>query len=289
MANYFDILGIPQNASIEIAQASYRKLAMKHHPDRGGSELQFKLIKEAWEAIEGGYKAPLKPVQSNFNFVPDRPYSKPENPAGSWQDRVYDPYPKKPATKPTYTPFPRPIKAYRPPRVNVGDFVTYVSMADAFNGFICEIEVGGKTHHINVPKGAPDGLRFSAPIKDLEDVTIIVRFNQSAFSFISLDNANVDKIMIDGEMHVVHRTADLKITLELSKDECKKSQTLTDPFGKDFTVKMPGFYQSGKSEIVKIEKRGYVDWCSSKKQCGENRGNIYVTIVPLEKIDFKMF
>ncbi len=49
------------------------------------------------------------------------------------------------------------------------------------------------------------------------------------------------------------------------------------------------FYQSRKSEIVKIEKRSYVDWWSSKKQCGENRGNIYVTIVPLEKIDFKMF
>lgn len=296
MANYFDVLGIPQNASIEVAQVAYRKLAMQHHPDRGGSEAQFKLIKEAWEAIEGGYRAPTSPAQSSFNFVPKRPYAPPEDPAGAWRTRNYEDLYKKPTTKSAYQPpkpkfeVPRPIKAYRPPRVNKGDFVAYVSMRDAFNGFICEIDIEGKTHRINVPKGAPDGLRFTAPIKDLEDVTIIVRFNQSQYSFVSLDNAKVDKIVIDGEIHVVHRTADLKITLELSKQELKKTQTLTDILGKEFTVKHPDFYNpNGTPEIIKVEKRGYVDWCSSKKQAGENRGNIYVTIVPLEKNDATMF
>lgn len=292
MANYFDILGIPQNAAIEVAQAAYRKLAMRHHPDRGGSEAQFKLIKEAWEAIEGGYRAPLKPVQSSFNNVPKRPYSPPEDPPDVWRTKSYEDNFKK-ATVRSSQPkpaTPQAIKAYRPPRVNKGDFVAYVSMQQAFNGFICEITIDSKTHQINVPKGAPDGLRFTAPIKDLEDVTIVVRFNQSQYSFVSLDNAKVDKIVIDGEIHVVHRTADLKITLELSKQELKKTQTLTDILGKEFTVKHPDFYNpNGTPEIIKVEKRGYVDWCSSKKQAGENRGNIYVTIVPLEKNDATMF
>ena len=32
--DYYDILGLPKNASEEDIKKSYRKLAMKHHPDR---------------------------------------------------------------------------------------------------------------------------------------------------------------------------------------------------------------------------------------------------------------
>ncbi len=60
--DYYDILGLPKNASEEDIKKSYRKLAMKHHPDRNQgddakkSEDKFKEVKEAYEMLSDGPK-----------------------------------------------------------------------------------------------------------------------------------------------------------------------------------------------------------------------------------------
>ena len=36
MKDYFNILGVDQNASNDDIKKAYKRLAMKHHPDRGG-------------------------------------------------------------------------------------------------------------------------------------------------------------------------------------------------------------------------------------------------------------
>jgi molecular chaperone DnaJ len=60
--DYYDILGVPKNASEEDIKKAYRKLAMKHHPDRnqgdtaGKSEEKFKEAKEAYEMLSDAPK-----------------------------------------------------------------------------------------------------------------------------------------------------------------------------------------------------------------------------------------
>jgi molecular chaperone DnaJ len=53
--DYYTILGVPRDASEEDIKKSYRKLAMKHHPDRNlddkSSEEKFKEAKEAYEVL----------------------------------------------------------------------------------------------------------------------------------------------------------------------------------------------------------------------------------------------
>ena len=55
--DFYDILGVPKNASDEDIKKAYRKLAMKHHPDRNQgddakkSEEKFKEAKEAYEML----------------------------------------------------------------------------------------------------------------------------------------------------------------------------------------------------------------------------------------------
>lgn len=51
MQDYYQTLGIQPNASSEEIQKAYRKLAMKHHPDRGGDQAKFKDISAAYETL----------------------------------------------------------------------------------------------------------------------------------------------------------------------------------------------------------------------------------------------
>jgi len=59
--DYYDTLGVPKNASDEDIKKAYRKLAMKHHPDRNQgdskvSEEKFKEAKEAYEMLSDAQK-----------------------------------------------------------------------------------------------------------------------------------------------------------------------------------------------------------------------------------------
>jgi molecular chaperone DnaJ len=58
--DYYTVLGIAREASDEEIKKAYRKLAMKHHPDRNpddkGSEEKFKEAKEAYEVLSDAKK-----------------------------------------------------------------------------------------------------------------------------------------------------------------------------------------------------------------------------------------
>ncbi|WP_298924822.1 molecular chaperone DnaJ [uncultured Ramlibacter sp.] len=60
--DFYDVLGVPKNASDEEIKKAYRKMAMKHHPDRNqgdadkGAEAKFKEAKEAYEMLSDAAK-----------------------------------------------------------------------------------------------------------------------------------------------------------------------------------------------------------------------------------------
>ena len=60
--DYYDVLGVPKNATEDDIKKAYRKLAMKHHPDRNQgdtatkAEERFKEAKEAYEMLSDPHK-----------------------------------------------------------------------------------------------------------------------------------------------------------------------------------------------------------------------------------------
>lgn len=75
MTDYYSILGVAKTASQEEIKLAYRKLAMKHHPDRtGGDDTEFKKIQEAYatlgdESARNNYDSPQPAHNPGFGFA----------------------------------------------------------------------------------------------------------------------------------------------------------------------------------------------------------------------------
>src|SRR3989344_849740 len=49
--DYYNVLGVDKKATGEDIKKAFRKLAQKHHPDKGGNEAKFKEITEAYAIL----------------------------------------------------------------------------------------------------------------------------------------------------------------------------------------------------------------------------------------------
>ena len=54
--DYYSVLGVSKDSSIDEIKKSYKKLALKHHPDRGGDPETFKKINEAHDVLSDANK-----------------------------------------------------------------------------------------------------------------------------------------------------------------------------------------------------------------------------------------
>ena len=76
--DYYDTLNVPKNASDEDIKKAYRKLAMKHHPDRNqgdtnkAAEEKFKEAKEAYEMLSDDQKRAAYDQYGHAGVDPNR-------------------------------------------------------------------------------------------------------------------------------------------------------------------------------------------------------------------------
>jgi len=69
MESFYDILGVGENATSDEIKKSYRKLAMEHHPDKGGDAEMFKKISEAYDTLsDEGKRIQYDGQKNNQNF-----------------------------------------------------------------------------------------------------------------------------------------------------------------------------------------------------------------------------
>jgi len=80
--DYYQILGVNENASQDEIRAAYKKLAMKNHPDRGGDTKRFQEISQAYDTLSDDRKRQEYDASKNgFN-----PFQHGPNPFGNMHD-----------------------------------------------------------------------------------------------------------------------------------------------------------------------------------------------------------
>ncbi len=68
--DYYETLGLKRGASDEDIKKAYRKMAMQHHPDRGGDQNKFKEISTAYEALSNPEKKRIIDLGGDPNAQP---------------------------------------------------------------------------------------------------------------------------------------------------------------------------------------------------------------------------
>lgn len=70
LKNYYVLLDIPENADQNEIKKSFRKLSMKHHPDKGGDSNKFAEINEAYEVLGQPDKRRIYDTQQRIMNMP---------------------------------------------------------------------------------------------------------------------------------------------------------------------------------------------------------------------------
>lgn len=69
MENYYNVLGVSENATQDDIKKAFRNKSKEHHPDRGGNEEEFKKINEAYSTIGDEQKRAEYDNQRNNPFA----------------------------------------------------------------------------------------------------------------------------------------------------------------------------------------------------------------------------
>lgn len=73
MMKLYDVLGVAVNAAKDEIKKAYRKMAKKHHPDKGGDEEMFKEIQKAYDVLGDAEKRDHYDKTGDTNNQKDSP------------------------------------------------------------------------------------------------------------------------------------------------------------------------------------------------------------------------
>ena len=300
--NPYDILGIPQNSSKSTAKTKYRKVAMIHHPDKGGDPEQFKKIKGAWELIESGkfVGEETSPVSTKRpTHTSPASWSKPED--VGWASRSYD-IPtfwqhrpknnKAPGNNSQQAKTPKPQKRAEwkfsknpediifSPKLTaneknktplLGEYTVNITPKAALTGFSHSIVVDDIKHEIVFEGGVPHN--FSKIIEiDRGHITIQVKILHDRLKFIDYLIAKRENTIINGAVTPVVRTGELEIDVHVHPEE--NSVIIEESGGEFLQVAIPSDHD--RSKPLFVLGFGHYDWFPQFNKPGAVRGNLRI-------------
>lgn len=173
--DYYQTLGVDRTTPPNEIKQAYRKLASKHHPDKGGDADQFKKIQEAYETLSDPQKK-----HAYDNPQPQNPF---ENMGGSpFDDMFRDIFGR------------RTRQAYENPST-VGD--VNITAQQAYFGTEIVINADGRAHNINIAAGTRNGTKLRLQgmavkrFPDLPPGDLIIRINVIPEPGFEINNSDI--------------------------------------------------------------------------------------------------
>jgi curved DNA-binding protein len=157
MKDFYSILGVARDASADEIKTAYRRLAGKHHPDRGGDTARFQEIQEAYSVLGDAAK------RQQY----DHPQSRFAEPPGFDFEGIYDMFGAR------FGNFHRQRQTYA--RIEL-----WISLRDVAQGGPRTLSVsspaGQSNIEITIPAGIEDGFAMRYPKIAPGGVDLVVHF-----------------------------------------------------------------------------------------------------------------
>lgn len=257
--NHYAVLGLMPGASDEDIKKAYRKLAQKHHPDKGGDEAKFKEIKQAYEFLTGPQKKSADAEGADFHTMEDiiremkRAHARARGQGFEEGFRI------------------------------IQEFVSEVSMLDAFKGYTMQVVIDGVKDEIKIPAGIPNGARGGYKTVGGRDAFVTVRFNSGPYKVktihdcVQLVDPSGKKFTGEIDSGLVEYVLDID-ALDLLLGAWVD---VVDFTGERCAMRVPAGHNPNFK--LKLKNKGYVNWSIQKSEAAKVRADMYVKLNPVFK------
>lgn len=235
------ILGVDHNTSPEDIKKAYRKLAMKHHPDRdGGSEVEFKKLQEALEIVE-------KQNVDNDTYKSEYTFNTSSQSFHDFKEQLR----KRP-------------EEYAKQNRQVFQIIVDVTLREAFHGATKSVNLVG---NMGMPVKIPAGIQDGGIAEVIDSGNFIYKVFVKFVGEFKVDYPSVSNNYAASG----NATSELKVSVvKMLTGGWHKVTTLD---GSVVEVRIPAGLEAGK--LLKVHSKGY--WKTS--EC-KDRGDALLRIVP---------
>ena len=260
--DYYEVLGVSRNATLDEIKKAYRRLALKYHPDRDkspGAERRFKEINQAYEVLSDAKKRQMYDQLGHAAFEPGaRPFAGRTYQKGPFTYTYYGPgegFPGFDFGAFGFGGFSDPFEIFESffgsaspfgRRARIPRYRINIDFMEAVRGCERTVDVEGKKVTIKIPAGVDDGSRIR-----FGDFYVIVS--------------------VSSHPEFRREGSDIYITREISFPEAALGTTLKVPtIEGEVKVKIPPGLQSGTA--VRLRGKGV------PRLHGRGKGDQYVLI-----------
>lgn len=262
MTDHYATLGVSHDASQDDIKQAYRKLASQHHPDKGGDTEKFKEIQAAYDLLSdtkkrATYDARGGSDDSEFMSMSDIIEKMRAAHARNGFNNAH--------FKQVY------------------EFVSEVSMLDAYKGYIMSININGKQDEVVIPKGVPNYARGQYRSKNGNDVVVTVRFAPSPYHVKPINEVTqiIDSTGQRYTGEIDSGTVEYSLQIDVLDILLGAWVDVVDFTGEKCTMRIPAGHNPDHK--LRIKGKGYVNWNIQKGEAQVARTEMLVKLVPIFK------